>query len=119
MMRLELDSVAHFHKKMQVSAAQEMQQEVLQDLRTSAEGVLLTSKYLEQHVSDPDKRWLRAHLLLEEAAETVIAMAEGDEVKALDGLADLLYVLLGTAVTFRWPLEEAFAEVHVSNMTKV
>ena len=34
-------------------------------------------------------------------------------------LADLLYVTYGTAVTFGLPLEEVFAEVHKSNMSKL
>ena len=61
---------------------------------------------------------LRSHLLKEELGELIEAMEAGDEVAALDGAADLLYVLIGTAVTFDWPLFEAFAEVHRSNMTK-
>jgi NTP pyrophosphatase (non-canonical NTP hydrolase) len=34
-------------------------------------------------------------------------------------LADLMYVVIGTAVTFGLPLEEVFAEVHRSNMSKL
>jgi len=34
-------------------------------------------------------------------------------------LADLLYVTIGTAVTFGLPLEEVFNEVHKSNMSKL
>lgn len=34
-------------------------------------------------------------------------------------LADLMYVTIGTAVTFGLPLEEVFAEVHKSNMSKL
>jgi len=65
-----------------------------------------------------DVRLLRAHLLCEELAEVFQGMYDGNEQEVLDGLADLLYVLLGTAVTFDLPLEEAFLEVHKSNMTK-
>ena len=61
---------------------------------------------------------LRSHLILEETAELHEALAYGDEERALDALADLLYVLLGTAVTLDLPLAEAFDEVHRSNMTK-
>lgn len=60
----------------------------------------------------------RAHLMVEELSELMAAMREGDEVKALDALADLLYVVLGTADTFDLPVAAAFAEVHRSNMTK-
>lgn len=34
-------------------------------------------------------------------------------------LADLMYVTIGTAITFGLPLEEVFAEVHRSNMSKL
>lgn len=34
-------------------------------------------------------------------------------------LADLLYVIYGTAVSFGLPLEEVFNEVHKSNMSKL
>lgn len=58
---------------------------------------------------------LRAHLILEEVSEYLLAKTEEE---ALDALADLTYVVLGTAVTHDWPLEYALAEVHKSNMTK-
>lgn len=61
---------------------------------------------------------VRAHLILEEAAEAVKALAEGNELDLLDALADLTYVVVGTAVAFGLPLSEAFDEVHRSNMTK-
>lgn len=65
-----------------------------------------------------DLRLLRVHLMIEELAETMSGIASGDEVHALDGLADLMYVAVGTAVTMDLPLSEAFDEVHRSNMTK-
>lgn len=65
-----------------------------------------------------DPRIMRAHLMLEELAETLQGLGESDEVKTLDGLADLMYVMHGTAVAFRLPLQKAFEEVHRSNMTK-
>lgn len=65
-----------------------------------------------------DDRLMRGHLMMEELAESLNAMADGDEAALLDGLADLKYVTHGTAVAFDLPLEEAFEEVHASNMTK-
>jgi hypothetical protein len=61
---------------------------------------------------------LRPHLTLEETAEWIDALIDGDEERALDALADRLYVLFGDAATYDLPLEAAFAEVHWSNMTK-
>ena len=56
--------------------------------------------------------------MVEELAETLQAMAHCDEVDTLDGLADLLYVTVGTARLFDLPVEAAYREVHRSNMTK-
>lgn len=42
-----------------------------------------------------------------------------NKVKLAKELADLMYVTIGTAVTFGLPLEQVFAEVHRSNMSKL
>jgi len=39
-------------------------------------------------------------------------------VKLADALADSIYVIVGTAVAYGIPINEVFAEVHRSNMTK-
>lgn len=65
-----------------------------------------------------DLRYITSHLNVEESGELLDALAACDEVLALDALADLLYTVLGTAVAFDLPIEEAFAEVHISNMSK-
>lgn len=65
-----------------------------------------------------DNRLMRSHLMLEELAESLEAMAVRDETKLLDGLADLDYVTHGTAVSYGLPLDEAAVTVHESNMTK-
>lgn len=76
-------------------------------------------RFDESHqAGDDDVRLLRVHLMSEELAETVDAMAAGDELELLDGLADLLYVTYGTAVHFEMPLDDAFEEVHDANMSK-
>lgn len=61
---------------------------------------------------------LRAHLMLEELGELLVAMGDKDDEAILDGLADLCYVVIGTAIDYKLPLAEAFDEVHRSNMTK-
>ncbi len=65
-----------------------------------------------------DQRLFRAHLILEEVSELLEELANRDEVKCLKELADVLYVVIGTAVAFDLPIDEAFEEVHSSNMTK-
>lgn len=70
---------------------------------------------------------LRLALILEEVEETVKAMGftEGafdpvneDIIRIADGIADSIYVLVGTAISYGIPIERVFKEVHASNMTK-
>ncbi len=60
----------------------------------------------------------RCRLLTEETGEFVDAAAERDIVGMTDALADILYVVLGTANVMGIDLEPVFAEVHRSNMSK-
>src|SRR5918999_1525912 len=62
---------------------------------------------------------LRRTLMEEELAETKEAMTAGDLVAISDGLADLLYVVYGTAISYGIDIRPIFEEVHRSNMTKV
>ncbi len=83
---------------------------------------------------------LRARLIAEEAAETIVGLVgdteatliltefarashmppreEPDLVEAVDGLCDLLYVVYGTAEAIGVDLEPFFERVHASNMRK-
>ena len=61
---------------------------------------------------------LRSKLIREEATETLDAIQDGDLVEAVDGIADLIYVCLGAAVTWGVDLSPVFDLVHASNMTK-
>lgn len=63
-------------------------------------------------------RELRIRLMDEELKETTEAMLNRDLVEIADGLADLVYVALGTAVSYGIPFDRVFREVHRSNMTK-
>lgn len=60
----------------------------------------------------------RHHFLLEELGEYYVANETGDLVGVADALADLAYVLFGTAVVHGIDLQPIFEEVHRSNMTK-
>lgn len=51
---------------------------------------------------------LRANLIIEEAAETLLAIMKSDEVEFVDGLGDLDYVIEGAAITFGLDLTESF-----------
>lgn len=63
---------------------------------------------------------LRTSLHAEEMNEIEDAMIDGtDLVPIADAICDLIYVLCGTAVSFGIPLDECFAEVQRSNMSKL
>lgn len=64
---------------------------------------------------------LRMSLIQEELQETFDAWFEEDTISMADGLADTLYILLGTIIQFGFGdcIEEVFDEVHRSNMTKL
>jgi predicted HAD superfamily Cof-like phosphohydrolase len=71
--------------------------------------------------TDPnwDRSDLRIRLMREELNETVGAILAGDLVEVADGLADLIYVALGTAIEYGIDMEPIFREVHRSNMAKL
>lgn len=58
---------------------------------------------------------LRDKLIDEESKEFQSASSQID---IADAIADLLYVTFGAALAYGIPIEEVFAEVHRSNMTK-
>ena len=68
--------------------------------------------------ADADTGFVRIHLILEECAELAAAIHDKDEVQAADAIADLLYVVLGAAVSFNIPAWSVFEEVCASNDTK-
>lgn len=61
---------------------------------------------------------LNMHLIKEEWEELQDAVEVCDLVEMADAMADLIYVIVGMAVTHGIPLEEVFAEVHRTNMAK-
>jgi predicted HAD superfamily Cof-like phosphohydrolase len=65
-----------------------------------------------------NRRALRLRLIREEFEELVEASASENIVGAADGLADLLYVTYGAALEWGIPIDEVFAEVHRSNLSK-
>lgn len=62
---------------------------------------------------------LRINLIEEELEEAKYELRNGTITNIAKELADLLYVVYGTAVEFGIPMDEVFAEVHASNMTKL
>lgn len=66
-----------------------------------------------------DREDLRKDLLWEEFNETLDAIDEADLEHIAKELADLLVVTYGTGAEYGIPMDEVFAEVHRSNMSKV
>lgn len=62
---------------------------------------------------------LRVALLGEEVSEFVTASENGDLVGIADALADIVYVIYGTALTYGIDLDSVLREVHRSNMSKL
>jgi len=66
---------------------------------------------------DPEDQ-LRRRLLAEEYREYLDAADAKDTVAVADALADMVYVIYGTALHYGIDLDAVIAEVHRSNMTK-
>lgn len=62
---------------------------------------------------------LRRELISEEYHEAIEALFDGNVEHIAKELADLLYVVYGTALAYGIDLEAVFDEVHRSNMTKL
>jgi predicted HAD superfamily Cof-like phosphohydrolase len=61
----------------------------------------------------------RCDLILEETIEAIQAIREGSREEVAKELADVLYVVYGTADLLDIPLATVFEEVHLSNMSKL
>ena len=70
-------------------------------------------------VPDDATQRLRIRLIQEEFDELKEAFQQADDAAIAKELADLLYVVYGTAVSCGIDMEPVFREVHRSNMTKV
>ncbi len=62
---------------------------------------------------------LRGRLHHEEFTELEFAMAAANEKDIIDGICDLIWVLIGTALELGLPIENGFREVFRSNMSKL
>ena len=69
-------------------------------------------------ISDLDSS-LRKNLITEEFTEVIKAIDDKDLVEIADGIADLIYVLMGTALEYGIDMEPIWEEVHSTNMEKV
>lgn len=70
-------------------------------------------------IPDDETKALRLRLLREEFQETIDAMEADDLIEIADGLADLVYVAVGAAISYGIPFNAVFDEVHRTNMAKL
>ena len=68
---------------------------------------------------DTNERNLRVNLLEEEYNEYNESENADDLVNLAKELADIIYIVCGTAVSYGIPLDKVFDEVHQSNMSKL
>ena len=68
---------------------------------------------------DTETRDLRKKLLTEEFKEYIIGEDNNDLENVAKELADIIYIVCGTAVSYGISLDKVFAEVHRSNMDKL
>jgi len=134
----QINQVREFHDRMQISKTQPLPHEPLfvvrglSDVALWGRDIPTELKHLSgelESLGKFDERYNRLHLIIEETAELAVAFHRGCdpndeedrldyETAVLDALADLAYVVIGSAVAFDLPLANGFSEVHASNMTK-
>lgn len=121
------DLVLEFHKKQSYAIDADLKSSSDSNFDGPLMTVGLALRNLTDSVKEPgklasgrlnDHRLYRLWLMLEELSEGAIAMAKSDPVEFADFLADMLYIVIGTAITYGIPIEDVFKEVHRSNMTK-
>ena len=67
---------------------------------------------------ESDQAHLYMNLISEEYSETLTAFKNKDMVEVADGLADMVWVIMGMASTLDIPFDEVWNEVKASNMSK-
>lgn len=119
-MQQEFEQVCEFHGK--IGALIQEQPGLLdsdpQTATTLAEGVRHLQAEAKRLTRHPDDLAARLALTLEETAEWLESHAANDLIGAMDAWGDRCYVLLGDAVATGLCVNQIFAEVHESNMTK-
>jgi predicted HAD superfamily Cof-like phosphohydrolase len=70
------------------------------------------------NIPTAERSLLRTRLMMSELAELIESMQLGDYVNMAKELADVLYVVYGTAYEAGLPIDDIFEAVHQSNMTK-
>ena len=85
---------------------------------------LIVKEFMKACDQPSDQGWgeqaaLYMDLITEEYKETLDAYTKGDLVEVADGLADMVWVIMGLANTLGIPFDDIWREVKSSNMSKV
>ena len=91
------------------------EQTMVQDFHRKFEILIQTAP---TNLTDETKQ-LRVRLIQEEFDELKESMATGNLASVAKEMADLLYVVYGTAVSYGIDMKPVFQEVHRSNLSKV
>lgn len=91
---------------------------VLQDVKDFHDGCGIPVAPTPSFPAD-DRVDLRNKLLTEEYNEYFRGIENRDIVEVADALADMVYIIAGTALEFGIPLDRVWDEVQRSNMTKI
>ena len=125
-MKTQIQKVRSFHRKQKFPCDKDLtsykdDEETTSYLNDIASEILTSATMMENRMKREDHydlRIARAQLMIEELGEIILGLANCDEVLTLDGLGDLAFVTIGTAVSFGLPLSEGLEEVCESNLTK-
>ena len=78
----------------------------------------VTDQVIDQAILATDVARSRVEFIQEEVDELWEAYRNNDPVEFVDAIVDILYFIYGTAIALGIPLEDAFEEVHDTNMAK-
>ena len=109
------NNFAH-HPEAHLSApARRHASDMVREFQEVYEAPILSTPAFPSH----DRCALRERILEEEWIELCEAQAKRDIVEVADALADMLYIIHGTALEYGIPLDAVVEEVHRSNMSKL
>ena len=118
-----IEKLREFHRKHDFPLDQNINAEIdevsLKVIRYASYTLLSVACKLEHTLEQTKSPAIRrVHFMVEELGETLQALAAQDEEELLDGLADSIFVDIGTAEAYGLPIYEALIEICNSNLTK-
>lgn len=78
----------------------------------------LRIRLMMEELMGATKPYVEYNLIQNKSDELVASILKNDIVGIADGIADVLYVVIGTAAAYGIDIQEVFDEVHRSNLSK-